>query len=106
MASGREYLGHGVPEISARRGPAAEPGNAGGTRGAGSGVSASERKCKRLALAPGLVFGRPRVGIRIILCALLIRIAAAPVGVGQAAREVLIRLPSDSARTDFMLRFR
>src|ERR1700693_4668592 len=59
-----------------------------------------------LALALGLVFGRLRVGIRIILCALLIRIAAAPVGVGQAAREVLIRLPSDSARTDFMLRFR
>src|SRR5471032_682128 len=96
---------NGVPEILARRGPAAEPGNAGGTRGAGSGVSAGQRECKRPALACGLVFGRLRVGIRIILCALLIRIAAAPVGVGQAARDVLMCLPSDSARTFFMLRF-
>jgi len=75
-------------------------------RGAGSGVSAGERECKRLALARGLVFGRLRVDIRIILCALLIRVAAAPVGVGQAARKILMRLPSDLARTFFMLRFR
>ena len=79
---------NGVPEILARRGPAAEPGNAGGTRGAGSGVSAGQRECKRLALAPGLVFGRLRVGIRIILCAVLILVAAAPVGVGEVMRAL------------------
>ena len=75
------------------------------TRGTGSGVSAGERECKRLALARDLVSGRLRVGVRIILGALLVRIAAATIGVGQAAREVLMSLSSDLTGPFFVLRF-
>ena len=80
MASGSEYLGQWCPGNISKARSRSEPGNAGGTRDVSSGVSAGERECKRPALAPPLVFGR--IGIRIILCALLIRVAAAPVGVG------------------------
>jgi len=51
------------------------------------------------------VSGRLRVGVRIILGALLVRIAAATIGVGQAAREVLMSLSSDLTGPFFVLRF-
>lgn len=79
----------------------AKPGNAVGGRGTCSGVSTGACNC--LTLARGAEPGSLRVGIRIILCALLIRIATAPVGIGQAARQVLMRLSSNIARTFSML---